>query len=147
MSKSLICHRREACRSHRAMVGVGFSLQTALSHRMTRSQSRNHVQEPQRWRKATKRLLNCKHAEVEEYLIAYTEQVYYGPNLPRSKQLVIVVALSNIREEGRPSNAQCKLSGVLPTFVHAVVTGSMRGSKAMTLAYLLVDGAWHDASL
>lgn len=81
-----------------------------------------------------KLLLNNKHAEMEAYLKAYCEQVYCGPDLTRSKQLVVVVALFNIRE-GRPSNAQCKLSDVVPAFVNCMVTGSMRGSRAMTLAY------------
>ena len=81
-----------------------------------------------------KLLLNNKHAEMEAYLKAYCEQVYCGADLTRSKQLAIVVALFNIRE-GRSSNAQCKLSDVVPAFINAMVTGSMRGSRAMTLAY------------
>ena len=82
-----------------------------------------------------KLLLNNKHAEMEAYLRAYCEQVYCGADLTRSKQLAIVVALFDIRE-GRSSNAQCKLSDVvLPAFINAMVTGSMRGSRAIKLAY------------
>ena len=65
-----------------------------------------------------KLLLNNKHAEMEAYLKAYCEQVYCGADLTRSKQLAIVVALFNIRE-GRSSNAQCKLSDVVPAFINA----------------------------